>query len=1794
VTTTSRGQEYCKSGSQLLLSDAEKNNITIIRNYKKQTDFRKKGARNHLHTHTKQGFPDIMFGTLFFDEARVNTAFRIRRTQRTLESTAACESAGLYAASVNRCGFSCRGEVALPSLRASLLWWLDAEASVVQLLVVNDSESSEAARACQSRLLSVEVPAQHPSALLTCGVTRNYMGDNGVAVVWVLCGDGGGGGGDNSDASDGLFPQQEQQNQPGTCLTAGFAQITVQREVDNTGHSSLLLVPDEQMVTCAPLTRIPGESFMAASSDCDIKGRGNACVVAELPEAATARTASLVVLTDGARLWRAELYCDGAVSVSEVADDYRRNLLRSFCEGNEEVRLLDTRTIAADLQRLSSPSSHEASALETSSTASSWTPWMRRFFGSSGAMRDDVAGDGDAANRFCDLRLPASVKRRLYTAVSAVQQSPFIAITRWNGQVEVYDVAHGALKLAPQYPIGILPQALLRPCAGDVTDRGQLKKKASQQNAPPDHLCALPQGKTVQWATRNPRTQLLHVVTCLAEDNEGRHPSLWTTLPPLPPATDLDGAVQGQAGELLAQYCTVSVAPPTLSSTPLACAVTCDGSRLVLVSNVGAEEDGHLLCSCSLGALTLHGARSLRQQHHLADRDGVATVVQVVEAEGEGGFHGLLRTSRLHGYLCQGVQLQGVVTCGEAVVMVEKGVQPCRLYTMEDAAADVLMEVTEGVVVGVEEEDVYGPVTDRIHSYNAETLVTTCGGDPHDPPRRAHYVPLIDAAPCVGTSMLLPLSTDQPGTTGDAFAVYWEGVNVIQACAHGARFMSELLRDVLLATTPVTEVVSLPRFLSEAHLSGYTASLQRSAPATQASVLAAVRLALSPSLPPSCRGGGRLASPPAFYKYSRLYVTQSAMSRLLARLTFLTTTYLGWQSTQSVAFGPSASFSNSTPAPIAAPSAEWFTQQIVTALEVLVAAYHAVPLAGSDMVRMAVVEDETTLPTSEAIIAALLPVTVPRPLSKYGGSNSSGCDKDSATSSNCELRATAIVQVVNRLRRCGTPRTARACIAWVRQLTHRFPLLQHYQLLSLLENAAASTQSARVQACCERVCQALAREAPADVASLLLLEGFLLVDVAGTGTGSLFRSLPLSEVVAFIAEDPVMGSKLYAVGVLRRVTGLGALYSSLSTTATRHYLYSMLMACDEFAERLQRRAAAGSAAAMAQSTPFQHLRRAFAELQVDVLLTAAQARVSQQADMAGCFHDLQTALDLITRHSCLATYEEVVQMVLGSVVEVACASQASMNALLRVTTFRAALQLEESFISKWYNYIARLPTISASEATESVRYRAIMGLHQYLMNRHSYGQCAQLMSNLATLLRCSPQRRSASAGISVSELAALALHAASMIAPSVPVPEDGRGGSGTAAAAASAASHSSSPTAAMAGSPLSLGYSWQPSSLSASPLPTDPSAAVVGGGGRAEKPVASNTRSLTRADIPWLQRRLYQAQCERQLWRRGCTLDCTDLWVEGAPVATYCVGVERLTRALMQTRLWTQAFRFACFSESYDPCTVLEEWAVDLLQAAQRSRSCALDMESAEAQQADRAAAWEELIGYCGELSTLENQFAAFVRTVTTALMYAYEDVPAELLAAHRMADAYTAMSTLFHVALMLRKRADATAEGSLRDNDGDQGGHQNGATSPSASSGSSQEGGDGMTTAKKCSAAMITATRRNVWRAFSEAARIALEILPNQGNPKGRLVYGQTRAEEEEAASASEWRAGSLLPVASPAASASRSLFSAFTAGLIDPMTVCATALLGTAAYKDVLPFVPGAQENINRFLSCVNAPST
>lgn len=500
--------------------------------------------------------------------------------------------------------------------------------------------------------------------------------------------------------------------------------------------------------------------------------------------------------------------------------------------------------------------------------------------------------------------------------------------------------------------------------------------------------------------------------------------------------------------------------------------------------------------------------------------------------------------------------------------------------------------------------------------------------------------------------------------------------------------------------------------------------------------------------------------------------------------------------------------------------------------------------------------------------------------------------------------------------------------------------------------------------------------------------------------------------------------------------------------------------------------------------PYASLRTALDELLLDALLYLALAAVAPAAapadfDVAAAWHDLETALEIAEAMDVLHLYADAFHSVLGRIVDGACAAPAGMDALLTASgTTYAAVSLEEALTVRWYNAIARMPTKSASGATEALRRRAIMGLHRYLCCRHAYAQCGRVMSDLASLLRCSPLRRTTGGStISIGELAAMALAAAERIAEAPPVvpPTDevsanvGGGGGGA--------------DRMLAASPLSSGFAWRAPrhgtgtgantrssssttsaavvaaaghrrrSLAVGSSPSGIGAVASGGGLYAGTSPSSSSSSalrlLSRDDLPWLRRRVYQSHCERQLWRRGSFLDCTDIWIDGAPAEDYWTGVRRLIEALELAELWEEAYRFAVLAEA-DAVAVVEHWAVHLsrrTRALQRTTSAAAAVSgnwinsnrsggggggsrnalTAQCDRDDIDDQWQRVIACCGEQSSLRDQFAGFRRAALAALVADYEATSPELRDAHRDADPYTAAATLLRVFTVMRGRLTAS-----------------------------------------------------------------------------------------------------------------------------------------------------------------------
>nr|CCC51903.1 conserved hypothetical protein, fragment [Trypanosoma vivax Y486] len=160
---------------------------------------------------------------------------------------------------------------------------------------------------------------------------------------------------------------------------------------------------------------------------------------------------------------------------------------------------------------------------------------------------------------------------------------------------------------------------------------------------------------------------------------------------------------------------------------------------------------------------------------------------------------------------------------------------------------------------------------------------------------------------------------------------------------------------------------------------------------------------------------------------------------------------------------------------------------------------------------------------------------------------------------------------------------------------------------------------------------------------------------------------------------------------------------------------------------------------------------------------------------------------------------------------------------------------------------------------------------------------------------------------------------------------------------------------------------------------------------------------LTREHLPWLRRRHCQALCEQRLLDANRRVDCTDLWIENPPHASYEAAVRRFVEVLMETRLWREALRFASLA-GYDVGVVLQNRVVDLLAYTDYTR----DEEALEE--------WFELIEGCEEFSSLSNRYAPLRSTVVAALLYNYEKTQPALLRSLECADRYEALHALLEV----------------------------------------------------------------------------------------------------------------------------------------------------------------------------------
>ncbi|CCW63902.1 unnamed protein product [Phytomonas sp. EM1] len=1484
-----------------------------------------------------------MISTLFFDESDSNTVLRVRPQSCRASPEFPLSDSTNAAAHLSRSSqasllyhypsFEGSGAVAVPALHAMLFWWLEGcGRNHLHLLAVNDDECAHEARDSQSRMLSVELPIpvvagdelRSAEGLLACGVSRLADSSNCLVVTWIS-----------------------------TTLELGYLRVILQRDTDARG--TILLTPEGSMVEGIYLERIRNAfsqdrrrggggfavSRLLASvhtkgctnalipfTQCDTQSKDltttsrpssdphdesdygdlRACVLSEIPEDRS-DVVAIFVVTNGLTLWHAELHLDGSVQARLFKENSRRE---------ETVNWFNK----TDLTEVST-TLHQNMVHQTGkeSPKSNQKSWFGRLFNPNDKRKSMGTGGDSDSNGNCNLNTP----NLRYAAVTAIQNTPYVGLLRWNGMFELYDHDLNPLEY---YPICPLP-------LGEVITAVYGNPLFVPE--PP-----LPFTRVHQWASYNREASSIHIFTCIGT-RQGRH-FVWSRLPRIPHSVE----------DRFVMQCSYSVVPPIASGSPIGCTVDA-AERLAVVWDLGIEEETHLMCLRSISS-ALHPACD------------ISGVLQILEANP--GPEKEWQWSSTNTFLCIGARLGGVVSHGAHLVLLEHRLDYHRAYVVQFARhwlqhlievkqLDILSDIVDAAEGSV--QDVAPGSTEHILPPRSLCLVSTADLD----------------SKTVSVLYQLPSCT-----------TFWEGWDVLQLSARGVEDLTDILSEAF--KLPLSGCLpSLSRLLSDAASASYMSSGKVSEGTVRIAIREAMRAELQFSLP----GISLEVSLPSvlttpnifFFSYSRRYIMHSVLRELLNRIAFLAITFVGWAS--------SSAWSLESPA----------TSELTRAIAFLAAAHHVVCVSGPELVCLI---DATTVKNTDDIVGQILQIFLyPSPYDLVMNAT------DSLESSRFVMR------VADRLRRAGGTRSFKAAVAWAAQLRHWHPILQHYTLLHDL-SAGRTTNSTHQLAMCQTVCSSLSTFTDGvDLSNILLDLEFLMSDGEYTSSWSAMLSSPQrrEELRCWIQKEPGMAVKLYVVGVLRRFIPTNTLVMHVSASIVhRYYFVELLLVLQHVLAGPLRQQSKGSlpnhtvkrntcaeegsegdaeevcrpdGAAEAQGSVLMSsfsapsLQFALEELRIETLLCLSYAGLTD-FDFSSSFHDLEDAFNLSEKLGILDRYLESSSIIMDGIIECACTSEQHMEALLAVSN--TTVRLDEVLVGKWYNYVARMPTRSS---TEALRYRAIIGLYRYLMHRHAYAQCGRVMSDIASLLRCSPQHHSAGLSISVDELASMALHAVQMIYP------------------LSFTENSSTTTGeqTLAGLDSSEDCARMNPALVVSTLPSAipwHSAQVPG-----MEATSYARRLLSPLDLPWLERRVYQAHCERKLWQRGNMLDCPDLWVDGAPRGDFELAVKKLTSALMESKLWPEAYRFATLAEA-DACEVLEEWVTHLVREAD------LDGDTRD----DVIFEWSQLIEYCAEQSTLGNQFMGYRRVVKTALNWSYTKTLPDLRDAHRAADPYSAIATLLEV----------------------------------------------------------------------------------------------------------------------------------------------------------------------------------
>ncbi|CAD2212981.1 hypothetical protein ADEAN_000041700 [Angomonas deanei] len=190
---------------------------------------------------------------------------------------------------------------------------------------------------------------------------------------------------------------------------------------------------------------------------------------------------------------------------------------------------------------------------------------------------------------------------------------------------------------------------------------------------------------------------------------------------------------------------------------------------------------------------------------------------------------------------------------------------------------------------------------------------------------------------------------------------------------------------------------------------------------------------------------------------------------------------------------------------------------------------------------------------------------------------------------------------------------------------------------------------------------------------------------------------------------------------------------------------------------------------------------------------------------------------------------------------------------------------------------------------------------------------------------------------------------------------------------------------------------------------------------------SSDRQRCTRRDLPWLRRRAYQAHCERHLLRLQCSVECTDLWLDHLPEQDYLNSLRRLVDALMENRLWREAFNLTLLAGK-DTVGVLCLWAVDLLRNGVSQYKDGLTSPAFHTYHE-----WTLVVDYCRELCQLRPKYNAvasipFRRVLITAYLCDYTRTPRKLIEAFANVDLYGCTVTCLDICTNLRGRSDRSA----------------------------------------------------------------------------------------------------------------------------------------------------------------------